>query len=691
MKRKANSILNRTLIMLGSIAIVFILLYQSFFYGVYSYEIGQYAKENIYLPRDIVDTFETEAQKKRIESEITPVVYVDFSKIVESKKSLTDFFARAYEIKTTYGNDIELMRRVYAGIEKNNRYHLSDDQLMGLVVLSVDKLKVIETYAVDITSQNMSAGVSSQSRPEVLANIHAFIATLTDINDFEKELLTHFVNEALVENQFIDQLKTESKIEQEVLKLNDIVLLKGSLLVPEGALITERIHTIMFEAGMLAQSQRENLWIAFGLFILMLILWGLMHYYLYLYEKALLSSTKQYAILMSLFIFTFVLSRFFYSISPYFIPIPAFTMLASILLSPIVALYFSILLLIAVYLWTGMPLALFIAYILVILFLSILSKNVRQRSQIMTDSFASVAILILFTIAHAMVYKTGYQNLPTYIAFSLGNGLFSAVLTIGIMPLFESIFGTLTPFKLLELSNPNRPLLKRLLLEAPGTYHHSILVGNLAEAAAHDIGANGLLTRVAAFYHDVGKLDKPYYFKENQLGKDNPHDHLPPVMSASIIKSHMTIGVELCEKSKLPKEVIDVIKAHHGTSLIKYFYHQELQVNPQVDVSKFVYDGPKPESKEAVILMLADSVEAAVRTLESRTPDALKDLIDKIFNQKIAENQMTSSIITLRELETIKHSFTTVLSGIFHERIAYPEVNVQDIDKDNFKEKEGKS
>jgi hypothetical protein len=186
-------------------------------------------------------------------------------------------------------------------------------------------------------------------------------------------------------------------------------------------------------------------------------------------------------------------------------------------------------------------------------------------------------------------------------------------------------------------------------------------------------------------------LDRPYYFKENQLGSENPHDKLPPQISANIIRNHMVTGVELAEKNKLPVEVIDIMKAHHGTSLIKYFYHQEQSGNPDVDPTKFLYTGPKPESKEAVILMFADSVEAAVRTLKTPTKASLSEMIDKLVAQKIAENQLSSADISMKEVEIVKKSFLNVLSGIFHERIEYPDVDINQISKETFDDNESKT
>ena len=683
---KNKTLLINTCIMIAGLIIVFFVLNDSAFYGLYNYEVGDPVREDIFLKEEIVDHKKTEARKKEIEAEIEPIYYTDFSKLVESKKNLTDFFARTNEIKDSYSNDPELMKRVYAGIEKKNTYGFSEEELVQIISMSKEKLEILKNYAIDITSQNMSGGLLSNEIESVLANVQLFLDNQNELTSIDKNILIKFITQSIVENQFIDAAKTQTKVETELAKVEDITYPEGMRLISKGDLITEDIHKILSDGGLLIQTNREFFFIIAGILTLIIMLWIILHLFLYIYEKKILASTKYYAILIILFVLSFLLSRFFYDFSPFMVPIPAFAMMAGIMLTPLIVIFFGLALIVLIYFWTSMETIIILSYVVSLLVLALLVRNIRQRSQVVTAGLFSSLIIMIFAIIQSLMFNSSYEQLPMNVVFALANGIISSVITIGLMPFFEGFFTVLTPFKLLELSNPNRPLLKRLLVEAPGTYHHSVLVGNLAETAAHDIGANSLLTRVAAFYHDVGKLERPYYYKENQLGSDNPHDKLPPQISANIIKNHMTTGIELAEKNKLPQEVIDVMRAHHGTSLIKYFYHQEQQNNPEVDAGKFLYPGPKPDSKEAVILMFADSVEAAVRTLESPTKSALSELIDKIINQKISENQLTNSDISMREIEQIKKSFLNVLSGIFHERIVYPEVDVNQISKETFKE-----
>lgn len=682
-------VLNFTIMFLGFM-IVFFTLNSSSFFGIYNYKAGSVLKEAIYLQNDIVDEAATETLKQSRALEIEPVTYVDFSKQVESKKALTEFFARLVEIKVDYVDDLELMKKVYAGVERKNIYTLTQEELTTLVTLSAEKTKLLQNYAIDITIENMSVGISYEERQVAIENINAYIASQFDITDFDKTVLTKLISGALVVNQFIDEAKTTQKVDAELLKIEAITYPKGTLFLEEGSVLSDENYTLLKNGGVIVESTLDSLTMIVGLVFLLLMLWGILHIYLSFFEKEILASPKKYGILMSLFLTFFLSASFFNDISPYLIPIPAFSILASIMITPTVAIYFGIGLLILISMLTGMSAYTMIAYLLAIMITRALVTNIKQRSQVAAIGLYVSLILVIFTLTQGIINKTDIIHLPYNIVFSAANGILSAVLSIGIMPFFESFFGVLTPFKLLELSNPNRPLLKRLLIEAPGTYHHSILVGNLAETAAHDIGANSLLTRVSSFYHDVGKLERPYYYKENQIGHDNPHDKLPPQVSANFIKNHMSYGVELLQKNKLPQEIIDVVKAHHGNSLIKYFYYREQLNNPDVDVSKFLYNGPKPDSKEAVILMLADSLEAAVRSEEEPTQASITILIDKIIAQKISENQFSNADLSFKELEVIKGSFLNVLSGIFHERIAYPEINMNQISKNAFDQTEDK-
>jgi hypothetical protein len=262
-----------------------------------------------------------------------------------------------------------------------------------------------------------------------------------------------------------------------------------------------------------------------------------------------------------------------------------------------------------------------------------------------------------------------------YCGYGVLNGFISTILTMGLLPIFESIFGLTTDITLLELSDLNHPLLKRLALVAPGTYHHSIVVGNLAEAAAKALGANTLLARVSAYYHDIGKMEKAEYYVENQMGFKNKHEKLTPTMSALILESHVKEGVEMAKKMKLPKSIIDIIQEHHGTTVMSYFYNKaKEQGATEESIDEFRYPGPKPRSKEAGIMMLADAVEAASRVLEDPKPARIRGLIKKVIMDKFEAGELDDCDLTLRDLHAIEDSFLPILIGVFHLRIDYPEL-----------------
>jgi len=259
--------------------------------------------------------------------------------------------------------------------------------------------------------------------------------------------------------------------------------------------------------------------------------------------------------------------------------------------------------------------------------------------------------------------------------FGLVNGVMSAVIVTGVLPIFENTFKITTDISLLELADLNHPLLKDMVMEAPGTYHHSLVVGNLAEAACEAIGANSLLARVGSYFHDIGKIEKASYFSENQSIDGSAHDKLSPTMSSLIITNHVKNGVELAQKHKLNKKIIDIIKQHHGTGLVFYFFKRALEKIPDevVGEQSFRYPGPKPQTKEAACVLLADSVEAASRALDEPTPSRIKGLVRKIINNKFIDGQLDECDLTLRDLEKISEVFIHILTGIFHTRVEYPE------------------
>jgi putative nucleotidyltransferase with HDIG domain len=314
-------------------------------------------------------------------------------------------------------------------------------------------------------------------------------------------------------------------------------------------------------------------------------------------------------------------------------------------------------------------------------------REVRHRSNFYRPIlYTSLAYVVFIYVMESFKLKTPMEILPQC-GYGLANGFLSPILTIGLLPLFETVFGLTTDITLLELSDLNRPLLKRMALEAPGTYHHSIMMGTLAEAAAKEIGANSLLARVGAYYHDIGKMLKPEYFVENLMGSKNKHEKLTPSMSALILESHVKEGRELAKKAKLPTLIVDFIEQHHGTSLMTYFYRKAIDqgAEPAEIESDFRYPGPRPTFKESAIVMLADSLEAASRTLEDPSPARIRSLVTKIIGDKFQSGELDDSTLSFKEMHTVQESFIQVLNALFHHRIEYPDEKEEETTEENVK------
>jgi putative nucleotidyltransferase with HDIG domain len=261
-------------------------------------------------------------------------------------------------------------------------------------------------------------------------------------------------------------------------------------------------------------------------------------------------------------------------------------------------------------------------------------------------------------------------------AIALAGGMLTGILALGLTPIMESLFNYSSNIRLLELLNLDQPVLKELMLIAPGTYHHAMVVGQMVEAAAETIGANPMLAKAAAYYHDIGKIKKPAYFVENQMSGENKHEKLAPSMSSLILISHVKDGVELARKHRLGERIVDIIRQHHGTNMITYFYHKaktQAANRNQIKLEDYRYPGPRPQTKEAGLVLLADQVEAASRTLTDATPARIKGLVQKIIDDVFTDGQLDECELTLKDLHHIARSFNKILSGIFHQRIQYPQ------------------
>ncbi|MFH0763094.1 MAG: HDIG domain-containing metalloprotein [Candidatus Omnitrophota bacterium] len=370
-------------------------------------------------------------------------------------------------------------------------------------------------------------------------------------------------------------------------------------------------------------------------------------------------------------------------LSRFYIPICIIPMLVTLLFNRLeLSLLMSLAISVVIASMAGNHLHLGVLFLVSGILSSLLVWNARRRMTIIQAGFliGILQAILLFFIDRFWIGPPEIY-LKSYLTVML-NGFVSSIIVIGVLPVFEWLFKRVTNISLLELADFGHPLLQRLVMEAPGTHHHSLIVGNLSDAAASSIGANALLARIGAYYHDIGKLQKPEYFSENQTPQQSKHDTLTPSMSKLVIMNHVKEGVELAKKYKLNPFIVDFIQQHHGNSLVFYFYRralEELEDTQEVKEEGFRYPGPKPNTKEAAIILLADSVEAATRALKDPVPPKIAEVVHRVINNKFIDGQLDECELTLKDMEEISKIFIRILSGIYHSRVTYPENQKSDL------------
>ena len=465
--------------------------------------------------------------------------------------------------------------------------------------------------------------------------------------------------------------------------VDPVILQRDTLIVSEGELVTEKQVAQLESLGLLQGKQADYTGII-GLFLLLLILFVLVGIYLAKYVKNVYDSPKMLLLLGLVVIITLLVTVLASQFSAYWIPAATGVILVTVMFGYRLAVLMNLVFALLVGFVTGGEFSYLMIAITGGLAAIYAVSRVSQRGDLAKAGLYAagtnaVTIMAQFLFLGNLSLESGIiKELGYALIAGIGSGLLSSIIAIGMLPYLESAFGLTTSITLLELSSPNHPLLRQLQTTAPGTYYHSMIVCNLAEAAAEAVNADPLLTRVGAYYHDIGKLKRPYFFTENQLSGQNPHDKISPNLSAMIIRLHVKDGVELARKYHLPKVIEDIIRQHHGTGLIAYFYQEALDSSDQEQVStdKFSYEGPLPQTKEAAIIMLADAVEAGARSL-SQPVGRVENLTRRIIKEKLNNGQMDECDLTLKELDQIGDAFVKIMAGIYHTRVEYPEKDLR--------------
>ncbi len=529
---------------------------------------------------------------------------------------------------------------------------------------------------------------------DALAQVEEKLATIPGITPTQKKTLVKLVQQQLRPSLVFDQLETEDRRMAAREQVAPVLfqVKKGEMVVREGERVTA---DQILKLRAIRESGRDNrsLQTAAGLLISSLLLIYVLFFFANhniskfrpdsrdLVFLAVVFLSLLVLIKVSIFIATAMGNTFTYfdsSVYFYAIPFAVGAMLVRIVLNSEMALLFTICCCVLVGVLFGNSLLMAIYILIGSLVGAHGVRHCQQRTTLYrAGMWVGLTNMALLLGIHFLTGRSFEVDLLWKLCFGFFGGVASAVVVNGTIPLIESFFKYTTDIKLLELANMNSPILRQLMIEAPGTYHHSILVGNLAEAAAEAINANPLLTRVAAYYHDIGKIKKPLYFIENSGGQRNKHDKLAPSMSALILTSHVKDGVELAREHKLGAEIIDIIQQHQGTTLIKFFYERaKSQATPemgQVDERDYRYHGPKPQTREAALILLADAIEAASRTLTDPTPARIQGMVQKLINNIFIDGQLNECDLTLKDLNLIAKSFNRILASSFHHRVDYPE------------------
>lgn len=564
---------------------------------------------------------------------------------------------------------------------------LSDVSLTAILKASQQELSIAKDIVVTAINQVMNTRIPASEVENAKRKVEEAIR-YTSLRSELKNATIELARYAVVQNEFYDPKATEELRKQTYESVEPVRILQGQIIVEEGQLISSEIYRQLELVGLVETDQTYLPFIGLLLFILIVI--SFMYYYFNEDIKKKGQSKNELMLLASVFLISLLIMKILAIIKDstygelyYLYPIAMATMLIKILIHERLAIVTAIILSLSGTIMfndnvTGtfnFPIGM---YILIsglagVLFLS----NQNGRAKILQTGIIVSAVNMIVLLTLLFLRNTHLSGLDYGAHFLLAviSGLGSSVLTIGFLPFFEAGFGILSTMKLIELSNPNHPLLKKILTEAPGTYHHSVMVANLAESACEAIGANGLLARVGCYYHDIGKTKRPKYFIENQMNHYNPHDDLPPETSKNIIVAHAVDGAQMLRENKMPKEIVDIAEQHHGTTLLKYFYHKAVESGKEVNEDDFRYPGPKPQTKEAAIIGIADSVEAAVRSMNNPTPEQIEKIVHAIINDRIHDGQFSECDLTFKEIQTIAQTLCNTLNGIFHNRIEYPELN----------------
>ena len=628
-----------------------------------NYMIGDVVKSDIYSPKTIV--FRDKIGKDKIIQDMINQLDKDYIYSSDAADIYTNEFDNFHKeiIAIKKGN---LQTFDYSGFERKMGKAMPETLVKKILEEDEDKINSTFEKLSEHLKNAYTAGIYKEKN-SIRVN-EPVKSEIDNLDAFERDLINYF----LIPNYIYDEAKTKSAINEKVSQINDqyIEIKAGTLIAKTGEILTERKIDILDKLGI--YNYKMSIFIITLNIIFLLVISSIFNVVTTRFYSKDVLEKKKYKAVMLLMIVTLLVFRIVPDSMIYLVPIDTMLLLLMFIVRPRFSIFLTMMLISYLLPITDYDLKYFTIQSIAILATGFLSKNIGTRSSVIAIGIqlAIMKILLYLILSFFSMEESFGVALNTIKLFV--SGLFSGMFAIALLPYFERTFNILTVFRLIELADLSQPLLRKLSIEAPGTFQHSMMVATLSENAVIEIGGDPIFTRVACYYHDIGKTKRPQYYVENQTDGKNLHNNISPFMSKMIILAHTKEGAEMGKKYKIPKEIRDIMFEHQGTTLLAYFYNKAKEIDPNVQEEEFRYSGPRPQTKESAVILLADSIEAAVRSLDVKDPIKVEEMVRKIVNAKIADNQLSDANITFKEIEIIINSFLKTFGAIYHERIKYP-------------------
>jgi hypothetical protein len=637
-------------------------------------ETGKPSPRTVRAPRAIqyVDEQATNALRAAAAAAVGPVFVADSAGQSDARKRVVEFFSAVSSSRLSASEEATRQAE-----ELGSRFasRIDTETMSAVVALSDESLATVarttEALVASVMSGRILEGDVAKAREQLAQS-----AELIPLSLAERYAVIAVGEAFLVPTIVVDDAATAQARADAAERVAAVVtfIQEGENIVAKGDVVTAIDLDVVRALGGLEQGVTwKSVAASTGLLALLILASGA---YIARYELKTWGRLRDLVLLGTLLVgmvyATRLVSLFAPEVSPYVMPAPLAAVLATLLLDARAGVLMTIQTAVAGLLLGFIGGAQVVSVIVVCMLAVAAVAHLSRRLELFyagvffTFTAGSVAAF------SALASGAGFDQAAVIGAYGLAGGLLTAILTLGTLPFFEYVFGVTTDITLLELGTPSHPLLRRLMTEAPGTYSHSVLTANLAETAAEAIGASGVLARVGSYFHDVGKVERPGFFVENQAGAGNPHDVTEPGVSAEIITAHVTDGVALAEAHRLPAEVVDIVRQHHGTSLVTYFFDKATRAGADPAEEDYRYGGGRPTSREAALVMLADSAEAAVRALKAPSPERIAKTVRGVVSAKVADGQLDGSELTLADMERVVNVYSRMLASIYHPRIEYP-------------------